>query len=73
MKKKEVAKSGKMTLDKLAVMVANGFSDIEQRFDWVDNKLGRVEQRLNNVEQRLDIMTDRLSDHRHRIGRLERK
>lgn len=79
MKKKEV-KNSKMSLDKLAMMVANGFSGVEQRFDEVDkkldgveNRLDRVEQRLNNVEQRLDVITDKLSDHRHRISRVERK
>jgi len=42
-----------MTIDDLAVMVAEGFEHVETRLGNVETRLGNVETRLGNVETRL--------------------
>lgn len=48
----------KITIDKLAQMVASGFSDmgerIDKRFEQVDKQFDRVDKQFKQVEMRLD-------------------
>ena len=38
------------SIDKLAVMVANGFSAVDKRFEQVDQRFDKVDQRFDKVE-----------------------
>ncbi len=60
-----------MTIDDLAVMVQNGFSETARKID-LDSFRDEVNGRLDNVETRLDRIENLiLTDHRSRIERLE--
>ncbi len=43
-------KKTKMTIDKLARITANGFSEIKKRFNKVEGRMDKVEGRLGRVE-----------------------
>ena len=63
-------KNGKMTLDKLAIMVANGFSEINEKMatkDDLGNGLKKVEIRLGSVEDRLDRVEQKLGKVENRV------
>lgn len=58
---KKITKNGKMTLDKLAGMMARGFDEVNEKvevlgkrmddgFEIVNDRLGKVETRLGQVE-----------------------
>ena len=49
--KKSVKKS--VTIEDLAIMVANGFTRVEDRLGKVEDRLGKVEDRLGKVEEDL--------------------
>ena len=61
----------KMTLEKLAKMVAGGFNDVSERFDKVDVRLDKVEGRLNGVENMLDRVEGRLGDVEGKLVKVE--
>ena len=44
------------SIDKLAIMVASGFEQMEKRFERIENRLEQVENRLEQVEKRLDVI-----------------
>ena len=46
----------KMTLEKLAKMVAGGFNDVSERFDKVDGRFDKVEGRVDKVESGLNAV-----------------
>ena len=52
--------SKKMTLDRLARMVANGFSDVNSEFKQVKGRLDRVEENQETMQGQLDRMDNRL-------------
>jgi hypothetical protein len=47
------------TLDDLAVMINQGFTETQQ---YIDKRLGGMDQRLDKMDQRLDDMKDVLKD-----------
>ena len=59
-------KKGKMTLDKLAVMVATGFSDMDEklddRFKGMETRMTGVESKTERMEYRLMKVEDGLLD-----------
>ena len=65
MENKKENKNRKMTLDRLAVMVAKGFEKTATKEE-MDRRFGSVEQRLGKVEYRVDeiyeIVVDREKD-----------
>ncbi|MDO8492161.1 MAG: hypothetical protein Q7S34_00780 [bacterium] len=75
----------KMTLDKLAQMVAhefnvigNKFTGVDARFDALDKKIDDLDKKMENgfdeVKQRLDRgIQPQLDDHAHRIKKIEEK
>jgi hypothetical protein len=61
----------KITIDNLARMIQEGFSDFKA---YVDKKFDAVDERLDNIDTRLDrIEHIILVDHRDRIERLEER
>ena len=64
--KSKKTKNKSVTLDDLAIMVANGFSDQEsrfnKRFDGIDERFDRVEDRLDGVEDRLDSLENKVEN-----------
>jgi len=86
--KKEKNKNGKMTLDKLAGMVARGFEktatkedfakvtirleSVEERLDRVEKKLSKVEYRVQEVYDILVSEEKQVLNLQKRIGTLER-
>jgi hypothetical protein len=68
----------KITIEKLAQMIARGFdettkklnetakkTDVDKRFDTVDKRFNIVEERLDRIERLI------LANHHHRLERLE--
>jgi len=49
----------KMTLDKLATIVASGFEKVERRFNQVDKKFSQVDKKLDKKTDELALMTAR--------------
>ncbi len=39
-----------MTIDDLAIMVANGFKSVDTRLDKVETRLGKVEENLESLD-----------------------
>jgi len=58
MENKKENKNGKMTLEKLARMVAKGFVRTDKRFDNIDTELNDVRNRLVKVEFQVDEVYD---------------
>lgn len=65
-------KKGPVTIDDLAIMVAKGFSRMDERFEGVEDKFEAVNKRLDDIdyrlgkiesnhERRLDILEDRMA------------
>lgn len=48
------AKVKNVTLDDLAIMVAEGFNGVQKQFDGVNGRLDKVEGKLDKVEGRMD-------------------
>ena len=58
MENKKENKNGKMTLEKLAGMVARGFTRTDNRFDSLDREFHDVKNRLGKVEFQVDEAHD---------------
>ncbi len=50
----EKSKKSKMTMDKLAMMVAKGFAGVDKKFEVVDKRFDKVEEDIKDI--RLDIL-----------------
>ena len=55
---KKSVKKKEMSIDDLAVMVAKGFSSVDERFNEVDKRFNEVDNRFDKVEQRLNDVED---------------
>jgi predicted nuclease with TOPRIM domain len=64
-----------MTIEKLAELIDRGFrgleSQINSRFEGVEQRLDRVEQRLDSLEQRMDRVEQRMDDFEQRFNVFE--
>lgn len=49
-----IKKKKETTLDDLALMVGEGFADVDKRFGKVDERLDRIDNHLAHVDARLD-------------------
>ncbi len=54
-------KKREMTIEKLAVMVAGGFEQMDKRFEQVDSKFKQVDKRFDHMESRLDGLELKIS------------
>jgi len=67
------------TLDDLALMVAKGFNEVnermDKRFDQVDKRFERIEKRLENIEADLNKKVDKIEYNTltYRVEKLEKK
>ena len=69
---KEGTKNKKMTIDKLAVMVAKGFDSIDNKFESIEKRMAtkediknlekRLEKKIDNVENKLEGTNKRIDD-----------
>lgn len=50
----------KTTIDDLAVMVARGFSEMDERFERVYKRFDGVDKRFDRIESRLDRLEKRI-------------
>ncbi|MFA6392614.1 MAG: hypothetical protein WCW54_00810 [Candidatus Paceibacterota bacterium] len=50
---KKVTKNKKITIDDLAIMVAKGFTKVDERFDKVENELNGVKKDISEVKENL--------------------
>ena len=55
------SKSKDITINDLAVMVKNGFDQMDERFDKIDKRFLSVEGRLNNLEDGMGNLDSRMS------------
>lgn len=64
---------GRITLEDLAIMVQNGFQQMDLRLNGVDHRLKSLEDRMERVELRLDQGAYRfeLVELQHRVGVIE--
>ncbi|MBI2063318.1 MAG: hypothetical protein HYT61_03750 [Candidatus Yanofskybacteria bacterium] len=69
----EKNKKGKMTLDKLALMVGNGFNAVDKRFEQVDKRFEQVDKRFGQVDKRFGQIDKRFEDMDGRFDVLENK
>lgn len=67
----EKNKKGKITLDKLAVMVGNGFNVVDRRFEQVDKKLDDMNGRLGRVEDKVENIDYQLFELNSKVDNLE--
>ncbi|NOY35563.1 MAG: hypothetical protein GXP44_01420 [bacterium] len=62
-KKNNKKKEGEVTINELAIMVANGFENItntmNRRFEQVDKRFEQIDQRFEQVDQRFEQMNTR--------------
>ena len=88
MENKKENKNGKMTLDRLARMMADNFSEIKTElkgdikslegrmvtgFEAVDERFDRVEQKLSKVEYRVEEVHDILVSEEKRVLDLQKR
>ncbi len=59
-----------ITMDRLAVMVANGFQDLQKE---MRERFGAVDGRFASMDGRLVSVESELKDLRLQVGRIERK
>jgi hypothetical protein len=63
----------KMTLEKLARMVAGGFKEVGERLNGVEKRLDRVEIEMRDLKEDVKNWRGIARDHENRIERLETK
>lgn len=54
MKKSAIKAKKNTTIDDLAVMVASGFSRVDERFEQVDQRFEQVDMRFDQIDKRFD-------------------
>ena len=72
MKNKKENKNGKMTLEKLAVMVARGFEGTDKKFEGIDKRLDRVEAKLSEHDRRFSKLEYQIDEVKEIVERFEK-
>jgi len=62
----------KMTLEKLAIMVAGGFSDLTERMIGMEGRITGLEQHMDRMENELRATKDRLSRVEYGVYQIQR-
>ena len=81
-KKQKIKHNGKITIDKLASMVADGFdglenkinrgfADVNARFTQIDERFDRIEIKLENLERRIFAIENILTEHGRDIRKMQ--
>ncbi|MDP1709608.1 MAG: hypothetical protein Q8L21_01850 [Candidatus Komeilibacteria bacterium] len=60
-----------MTLDDLAVITANGFSELGGRMDKLDGRMGNIEGRMEGIEGRMEKVENNMIGLGNRMDKLE--
>ena len=55
------------TIEKLAIMVAEGFSNVDKRFEQVDKRFEQVDKRFEQVDRRFDKVEEDIAELRLEI------
>ena len=71
MKKKKKQKVD--TIEKLAILMVEGFEQVDKRFEQVDKRFDRVETRLEGVELQLKDVKGELSYFRHEVAEIRQR
>ncbi|GEM_PF-1080618 len=53
-------KKKETTIEDLAIMTQNGFSEVYKRFNEVDERFNEVDERFNQVDERFNKVEERL-------------
>lgn len=70
--KRVLKKAAKIdSIEKLAVLVAEGFTEQDERFDRIDVRFDRLEARVSNIETDIRAMRHELLGINRRLDRLE--
>jgi peptidoglycan hydrolase CwlO-like protein len=64
---KKGAKNTKITIDDLAIMVAKGFTKIDERFDKVDERFDKIDERLNIAEKDINEVKENIRTTRNDV------
>ena len=81
-KKQKIKHNGKITIDKLASMVADGFdglenkinrgfADVNARFTQIDERFDRIEIKLENLERRIFSIENILTEYGRDIRKMQ--
>lgn len=73
MKIKKNRKAATTAIDKLAILVVNGFQKIEARLDNIETRLNSIETRLDNIEARLNSVETRLNNVEIKLNDVENR
>lgn len=65
MKKKET------TLDTLALMMHDGFGNMDERFEQIDKKFDAVDKKFDGIDSQFERVNQRLDHQSARMGTLE--
>lgn len=68
---KQAAKKSKMTLDKLALMVGNGFNAVDKRFEQVDKRFEDMDGRFDVLENKIDRVESELCEVVNKVENLD--
>ena len=70
--KKEVSVKSKITLDKLAMMMANGFRSVDERFDKLEAKVDRIEVDVFEIKRELGLVKEEIKIVQKRLSEIEK-
>jgi predicted nucleic acid-binding Zn-ribbon protein len=59
------------SIEKLAVLMADGFERVDARFDTIDTRFDAIDGRLDSINARLRYIENELVDIHRRLDRLE--
>lgn len=48
------------TVEKLAVVLEEGFKKVDERFEKIDERLGRIDERVGRIDERVGTVDERL-------------
>lgn len=71
--KKKATKRKIDTVEKLAVLVADGFEHIDRRFEHVDSRFEQVDSRFEQVDRRFDRIDTQLEHIEAELGDIHRR
>jgi len=60
-----------MTLDDLAVLVADGFNDVGGRLDKLDGRMDKMDSRMDKLDSRMDKLDSRMDNLDGRMDNLD--
>ena len=65
-------KENNTTYDELAIMIKEGFDNVDICFNKIDDRLNNIETRLDNIDAILESMQRDIEDIKKRLNNLEK-